>query len=264
MRILKLLIASFFLLPLLVHAELTWTVSSMSDPAHQHHGRPKQVLNINNMDARLWLYTPDGQRRAVESKGGQVSLRATGKNNYHLYLAEYHQGTVHEVALYYRHMSGKPTGHSPGELVALQKHDFEIVPSPLPREHRRWLSGKPVNFVLRFQGQPQAGITVVLQTSNGSRLQALSDAQGRVAFVLPDDFDNVKLGPRANAAAHLTLQAEIGKDGQQYRTSLTHPYSVNPTLYWQSMGMGWWLLAGGFVFGLGLVQYKNNNKESAL
>jgi hypothetical protein len=233
----------------------------MSDPAHQHHGRAKQVLSINAGDAMLWFYTPDLQRQAIQAREGQVSLRPTGKNNYHLYLAERHQGRRHEVALFYKHMNGKPTGHSPTELVGLQKTDFEIVPAPLPREHRRWLSGASVNFVLRFQGVVQPGIEVVMETSNGSLLKAVSDQQGRVSFVLPDDFADVKVGRRANLPAYLLVRAQYNNNGEQYQTSLTHPYSVNPVAYWQSQSMGWLLLGGGFVFGLGLVHIKNKKKE---
>lgn len=248
-------------LPLLAQADLVWSVEQADGEHAHHHGRPQQQLLLNESDAQVWRYTPDLVRQAMPLQQRQASLRPSGQENYHLYLAEREEGNLHEAALYYRYFGGRPTGVSPQSLVNLNKTALEIIPNPLPREHRHWLSGNTVQFIIRFQGQPLGGIKVDLHSSNGSYMHVVSDEAGRVSFVLPDDFSDVSAGRRNNDEAWLQLWVEHEQGEQQYRTSLTLPYSVNPTLYWQSQTIGWLLLGSGFVFGLGLVHFKNKDNK---
>lgn len=216
-----------------------------------HHGRGPQIFMLNNgQDSHVRFWTPDLIETALDVKDGRVSVRPTGKDNYHVLVAE-HEGDAggREAAIRYVYFNGKPTGRSPAELTALPKTALEIVPDPLPREHWRYEGGKEERFVLRFKDQPLSGQTLSLATGNGQWLHGDTDAQGRVRFIIPDDFEKVRPGRQANRPAEFTLSAGYQADGIRYHTVLSAPYFPSPD-NWQSSALGWLALGGGFTLGL--------------
>jgi hypothetical protein len=107
---------------------------------------------------------------------------------------------------------------------------------------------------------PLSGIPVVLETTQGSRVEAVSDDSGLVQFTIPDDFSEVKPGRRKNPPAELSLFAEYKTEAARYETTLSAAYYVDPG-HWRSKGLGaavagLGLLAGGFIGGIG----RGNNR----
>jgi tetratricopeptide (TPR) repeat protein len=137
-------------------------------------------------------------------------------------------------------------GENAKALTAAEKASFEIVPDPVPREHQHYHSAQRWNFLLRFNGAPAASVPVRLLTSNGSELGSVSDANGRVSLMVPDDFSLLGPDVRDRRTAEFSLSAELERDGTNYQTQLSAEYRVDPGR-WQSLGLG------VFVTGIGLV-----------
>lgn len=230
---------------------------------HQHDRRAPKVFNLTGYENSLIKFiTPDLEIKLVDSADGKISIKPTGKDNYHaLYATRKHDG-VQETAVRYIYFNGKPTGHSPKEITFLNKSDFEIVPDPLAREHWHYKAGDEIAFVIQFKNTPLASLPVSLATSNASVLESLTDTQGRVVFVLPDDFPETIPHERANKPGELLVHAKYSDNGNQYATWLSSDYEVSPR-HWRSTELGAMVLGGGFLFGafitgLGL---KRNRKE---
>lgn len=209
------------------------------------------------------LITPELEPLQVKMLDNQAQLRPTGMDNYHALVARREDDARIETAIRYVYMNGKPSGHSPAELTAYKKSDLEIIPLPLPREHRRYLSGTQIAFEVRYHGWSLNQVEVVLTTSNGSMISAMTDLAGQVRFQLPDDFRDVQAGRQNNDAAELVLQVDYDDKGKGHTTRLSMPYYVNPA-HWQSNRLAMAMAAGGFITGIGLMGYsrrRQNNKE---
>jgi hypothetical protein len=216
-------------------------------PAHDRHA-PRAFSLLNGDGAQTRLITPTLQSVPLDGQGRRYAVKPTGNDNYHVLVAQRRQDNLQEAAIRYLHFSGKPSGHSPAELTAYAKTDFDIAPDPLPREHRHYQGRDAVAFRLRLKGAPLAGVEVSLGTSNGGWLKARSDARGRVRFTLPDDFPDVQPGRRANRPGDFTVSAKYAADGQSYLTTISAPYYPNPS-HWQSTGLAVAVSAGGFAAG---------------
>lgn len=220
---------------------------------HQGHGAQqgrdiKQIMLENAEGATITLWKPDLTTAPLAAEHGHISLRPTGMDNYHAIVAAQDWDGLKETVIRYEYMRGKPSGHSPAELTAAVKADFEIVPDPLPREHARYMTGRPAAFLVRYRGTPLSGIPVTLTTSNGSTLQDATDAEGLVRFKLPDDFPVVKPGRENNRPAEMQVRSEYQADNQSYNTVLSAQYHVNPR-HWQSFEAGLLIAAVGAVVG---------------
>lgn len=218
---------------------------------HAHHGhRGVAAVRLEVPEsATAVLWKPDLERQPLEVKGGGVGFPRTGMGDYHAMVAEWKGESAREARIRYHYMRGKPSGHSPGELLAQAKTELEIVPDPLPREHYRYNSADRWGFRVRFGSAPLAGARVRLETAHGSGLEAQTDAQGRVAFELPDDFPSVQPGRRATPPAEFSLS--VGHAGGQgrFHTVLLASYHAG-SHHWQSTGWGLGVLALGLVAGL--------------
>jgi hypothetical protein len=211
--------------------------------------------------ARLWK--PDLSIQPLEVKDGGIALPATGMGNYHALVVEQDWGYSKDILIRYEYMRGKESDYSPSKLANAEKAPLEIVPDPIPREHYRYLSGSQWDFLVRYKGDVIAGLPVVLETEFGSRLEAITDVEGRVSFQLPDDFPEVKPGRRNNSPAELWLTTHYDDGEITYQARLSAPYHVNPS-HWQSTGLAaavfvFGLLAGGFI---GRVRSDNPGERS--
>ncbi len=217
--------------------------------AHGHggHGGARdagyRLQDTEGATVELWLPTLE-KRPLTVAEDGSVKVKPTGIDYYHALVAR--RGD--ETAVRYITLRGKPSKRSPSELMEAAKAPLELVPTPYLREHQRYLTSKRAVFELLFEGKPVPSHTVSLTTGNGTRLFANTDAAGRVAFPLPEDFADVEPGRRANAPADFT----VGADYQGHRFSLTAQYYVNPR-HWQSVSAGLWTGLAGFVAGLALL-----------
>ncbi len=220
---------------------------------HGHGRRPTAHYLRDGAGAALTFWKPNLEQSVLPAvkADGQVPVRPSGVDNYHLLMASRASESGEEVALRYVYMLGKPSGQSPSQLVGATKASLEIVPAPLPREHWRYQTSAPAVFVVRYAGKPLAGQPVQLVTSNGSFLEAMTDLEGRVAFTLPEDFAHVGRGREANAPAEFIVSTSHVVDDFRRRTTLSADYHANPA-HWQSSLGGVLALLVGFAGGVAL------------
>jgi hypothetical protein len=139
---------------------------------------------------------------------------------------------------------GNP-GDSPKDLLKVPKHELEIVPDPLPREHGRYRESEKWRFLIRMNGQPQPNQLLLLETEFGSRLSVLSDAAGVATILFPRDFkpattEQTGHGPRRGA---FVLSTAHEADGRRYLTAFNYTYSQDAD---RDRSLGWGA-AFGFV-----------------
>jgi hypothetical protein len=249
---------------------LTKTGSAGGGHQHHHHGQqaqpqqqpqprrrggPKKLQLVNGEDARVVLWRPDLSTDTLPlAQDGTVEFKPK-VDNYHVVVAEREQGGVKQASIRYEYMRGRPSDQSPSKLAAAKKTAFEIEPSPIPREHHRYMTDVKWDFIVRFDGSPLSDVRVTMETSHGSKLHGMTDESGRVRFTIPDDFPSVKPGRRNNPAAELHVHAEYRQGQTLYQTDLSAPYYVGMH-HWKSTlqglvfaGLG--LLAGGLISAAG-------------
>lgn len=232
-----------------VQAALVWQPAPAEPGKGHSRMAPKAfVLTAAADQARLWK--PDLSKIGLQAQQGTYRVHPTGMDNYHALVAERRPAAnTLEAAIRFVYLRGKPSGNSPSLLTTAVKTPLDIVPAPLPREHRRYQANHDAVFVLRFKGQPLANAPVALTTANGSHLPLVTDRIGALRFTLPDDFPETKPGRENNRPAEFVLQAETERDGRTYRTSLSGQYHVDP-VHWRSFELGMMVLGAGFVTGL--------------
>ena len=223
---------------------------------HQHGQPPgrssgKLYMLMNGADSEMRMWKPDGSIIEMTVAGDHFNLPKTGVDNYHAVGVERHSQNLREFYIRYIYRRGKPSGHSPAEILAINKSDLEIFPDPLPREHRDYQSGETWPFIVRFRGEPLSGAEVVLSTFYGGISTAVSDKEGRVLLHLPDDFPDMVEGERDERKADFAVTAEHQDGDNRYRSHLGAEYEPNPR-HWQSRPLGFLvigigMLAGGFL-----------------
>lgn len=187
-----------------------------------------------------------GRRRLpLELAGARLDKLASG--GFHWLAAREERGDAVRVAstVYYY---GERGAANPTDMFMTQKHELEILPQPYPREHSRYRANEDWKFLMRFNGRPLAKQTVVLETSNGSRRELASDAQGIVVASIPDDFKAEAEGKEGGhghgrPGADFVLAAEYADGGKTYLTAFNAGYG--PDAYNQrsiAMGLGFTLL----------------------
>ena len=228
-------------------AAMHWQPAPKKPGMHQNRMAAKEFVLTQPDGAVLSILHPDlVSTKLVSSEHGRVKVKSTGKDNYHALIASRQAGNSTETAIRYVYMRGKPSGHSPSELVASSKSELEIVPAPFPREHSRYQSNDQRFFRLLFKGEPLAGHNVNVETSFGTTFYANSDETGLLNITIPDDFTNVKTGRRNNPAAEWRITAVHNQGVHSYLTVVSAPYSVNPS-HWQPLSWGLLTVAGGML-----------------
>lgn len=223
---------------------------------HQHGGRrgAKQIRLVGADGAKITVWKPDLSTIVLGKKHvmhGTITLPRTGVSNYHAIVAEKDWGDSKEAIVRYEYLRGKPSKNSPTILSAAQKTEFEIVPDPIPRGHYHYYSGQEWDFITRFKDKPVPNLPVVFETSNGTRMEAKSDSDGRVSFLLPVDFPDLVPGKRERLSSDFMLSAEYRDGDMTYQSALSAEYQIN-RLNWRSVGWGSavmivGMVAGGFI-----------------
>jgi hypothetical protein len=247
-------------LPVMAQGAMTWRASdeivleeTHGGGGHDHRGAAPSWFLRDGAGAEAVLWTPALDTRPVTLAGNKATASTRGVDGYHLLVARRTVGAEEQVSLRYFYSPGKPSGHSPRELLQAQVSQLEILPTPLPREHWRYESGEPAAFVVRFAGAPVAYAPVQMITSNGTLLEETTDEQGRVRFNLPEDFADVRPGRMGNAPADFVVSVAHDAGGKRFTTTLNADYHVNPA-HWQSLLGGGLTLILGFAAGLVLVR----------
>ncbi|MDD3610406.1 MAG: hypothetical protein PHI49_11720 [Halothiobacillaceae bacterium] len=198
--------------------------------------------------ARVTLIAPDLSEKDIPLAPDGIRLPRTGMDNYHALIAHWREDGRVLTAIRYLSQNGKPSGHSPAEVIARPKARLDIVPDPLPREHWRYQAERSEHFRLLFDGKPLADTPVLFVTDQGSHQTLRSDPQGRVKLTPPDDLP-------ADASRRQAGEMRLGvrwqtPDGEEHITQLSAAY-YPPASRWQSLPLG--LLALLIGLGLGLL-----------
>ena len=275
---LKQFVSSFALLSMLVttttEAELLWS-SQPSEQQQQEQLRHQQMGHAQHGGNReKSFYLNDGEKAEVrylspdlsqqmlkpDMSGDKYILPKTGMDNYHALIAERSINNIHESALRYPYMRGKPSGESPKKVIKTHKLPLEIVPEPMVREHWRFYSQNTHRFQVLFNKKPLSDSWVILKTNNGSTMELMTNKEGYVDFTLPDDFTDIKPGRRANKPSEFFLRTAHVDGNKTYKTNFSASYSVNPS-HWQSNLGGVITLSLGFISGI-VIMRKHNRKVS--
>lgn len=233
--------------------------------AHAGHGGERGGMTFilqggvaGDARAEAELLLPTRVRRPLAlNADGRVAVKGTGVNGYHMLFAKKQGEANEEVAMRYLSLRGKPSEVSPSLLVNAPKATLDITPAPLTREHQRYLSLKPASFLVRYHGEPLAQQPLLLTTTNGSEIAAVTDKQGRVTLEIPDDFSDVPAGRSNNRPADFTLATSLQIEGRHYHTTVSAPYYVSPS-HWQSFTGGMLAMFAGVISGLVVLQRSRN------
>jgi hypothetical protein len=158
--------------------------------------------------------------------GAELDKPATG--GFQMLTAREVQGDAVRVATTVHYFSERG-GKNPTAMFDQVKHELEIVPQPYPREHSRYRANEDWQFQVRFKGQPLAAQQVVLETSNGSRSEFMTDARGVVKVHVPDDFKTEEAQSKGGnhgmrRGADLVLAVSHPDGGHQYLTAFNSGY----------------------------------------
>lgn len=177
----------------------------------------------------------------IEMAGARLDKPEVG--GFHWLFARESEGDEVRVASTVYNFGGHGA-EDPTAMFMQQKNELEIIPQPYPREHSRYRAGETWKFLVRFNGQPLPSQKIVLETSNGSRIEAISDAAGVVTVNIPDDFKDVKDEPKASREKLASEKSAEELSG-----------SEKPA---RSMGMGDRRRSGDFVLA---AEYQSSDKN---
>lgn len=204
-----------------------------------------------------------GQRQLpLEMAGARLDRPATG--GFHWLAAREESDETVRVAstVYY---FGERGANNPTAIFMRQKHELELIPLPYPREHSRYRANEAWRFLVRFNGQPLPDRKVVLETSNGSRSELISDTQGIVVASIPDDFKaevEGKEGGHGRPGADFVLAAEHAEGGKNYLTAFNAAYGKSAFDQRSIvMGLGFTLL--GMLGAMPLLRHRKTKKNDA-
>ncbi|MFA6970774.1 MAG: hypothetical protein WC208_05165 [Gallionella sp.] len=157
---------------------------------------------------------------------------------------------------------------NPTAMFMQQKNELEIIPLPFPREHSRYRANEDWQFLVRFNSQPLAAQQISLETSNGSKDELMSDAQGVITLHVPDDFKAEEEKPGAGVRNHgrrgadFVLATEYVEGGKTYLTGFNSSYGPDAfdqrSLVW---GLGFSFL--GMMGAVPLLRRRKAEKKTA-
>lgn len=198
----------------------------------------------------LAVFAGDGptDRRQVEypvgPEGARIEAASPQVGNYHWVVAR--QATdgavrVASTAWYF----GNP-GASPAGWLPQRRHEFEIIPEPLPREHAAYRESEKWRFLVRMNGVPLPAQPVVLETEFGSRSSFVTDGAGYATVLFPRDFRPPQPGQgmpdgHGPRRAKFVLAAEKEEGGTRYLTAFNHHYGQDGD---RNRSVGWGALFG--------------------
>ncbi|GEM_PF-562041 len=177
----------------------------------------------------------------VGPEGARIEPAGPKLGNYHWVVARSEAAGEVRVASTVWYFSNP--GAAPTALLKEAKHELEVVPDPLPREHSAYRESEKWNFIVRFNGVPVPNQLVTMETEFGSRSSFQTNAEGRALVLFPRDFKPAtpaqaapgghEMGPRR---ARFVLAAEREEGGIRYLTAFNTTYSPdadrNRSLAW--------------------------------
>ena len=234
-------------------AKSEWTRQPLLLPGKNPRGeRATAQLRAQGIAATaLTVFAPEGpkDRRSAAYPVGEDGARIAPVDpkigNYHWVIAREESAEAVKVASTAWYF-GNP-GDSPKEMLKLAKHELEIVPDPLPREHGRYRESEKWRFLVRLNGAPVAGQPLQLETEFGSRATFHTDAAGVATVLFPRDFRPAEKADGEHAGhgrryAKFVLSTEKEADGRRYLTAFNLSYGEDAD---RNKSLGW-----GAAFGL--------------
>jgi hypothetical protein len=232
-----------------------WTKQPLLSGRAERGERAGAVLNLRNVTApHVTVYASEGPTERlkvdypVDEGGAKISAVTPKIGNYHWVVAREETPELVKVASTAWYF-GNP-GDSPKDMLAIPKHELEVVPAPLPREHRSYREAEKWRFLVRFDGKPLAGQQVVMETEFGSRSTTVTDNDGYATLVFPRDFKPAPQAEGENSGARqrgrFVLATEKEANGKRYLTAFNYAYTQDTE---RNRSLGW-----GAAFGvLGMV-----------
>jgi hypothetical protein len=204
--------------------------------------------------ANITVYASEGPAERLKTEypvgpdGAKIEAVTSKIGNYHWVVAREESADAVRVASTAWYF-GNP-GDSPKDMLQTAKHELEIVPAPLPREHRSYREAEKWRFLVRFNGQALVSQAVIMETELGSRSTVVTDASGHATVVFPRDFKPAANadgeGNDARSRSRFVLATEKEDGGKRYLTAFNYTYSQDPE---RSRSLAW-----GAAFGiLGMV-----------
>lgn len=193
-----------------------------------------QVKAVGIAAEALTVHAPGGlpadRRRdyPLTAEGAKIASAAPNVGNYHWLVAREAGPEGIKVASSAWFFANP--GPSPRALLDEPKHELEIVPDPLPREHGSYRESEKWRFLVRLHGQPLAKQPLTLETEFGTRTTFFTDQSGVATVLFPRDFrpapaDRAGHG-RANAKFVLSTETDYGE--QHFLTAFNLTYGPDP------------------------------------
>ena len=224
-------------------------------------------VGIEAAGAQVFAADGPADRRHVDYPAGPEGIRiesaAPKVGNYHWVVARQESADMVRVASTAWYF-GNP-GASPADLLPQVRHELEIIPTPLPREHGAYRESEKWRFLVRLNGVPLAGQPVTLETEFGSRSSFVTDAGGYATVLFPRDFRSIAAqgggheghGPRR---AKFVLATEKEDGGRRFLTAFNHHYGQDAD---RDRNLGWGLLFGvaGMIAATPLLRRRESGAE---
>lgn len=208
-----------------------WTTQPLLLPGGGRGERSAALVRPSGIAApSLSVFAPAGgviegrKDFPVDVAGARISPAAPTLGNYHWVVMREETPERVKVASTAWYFSNP--GPAPTALLAEAKHELEIVPDPLPREHGSYRESEKWRFLVRLNGMPLAGQPLTLETEFGSRSTFTTDAAGYATVLFPRDFPSAAKAPgghgRPSAGFVLTTSRESA--GRRYLTAFNLSY----------------------------------------
>jgi len=161
-------------------------------------GAKFQAFNMHAMDAASYAsfdgQTAEDLNTATQSlavdENGAVAVKSGAKGGYYILRVTGHgPGGEEATATTLKYFSNP--GPAPRDLLNIARPGFEIMPAVLPREHSHYRENETWAFKVRMDGKPMAGLAVVMETSNGSKSEYVTQSDGSVDVTFPGDFKDI-------------------------------------------------------------------------
>jgi len=244
-------------------ANREWTRAPLILPAGRGE-RGTIMLRTQGLQAsEIVVYAGDGpaERRRVaypqNADGAAIRSAAPSVGNYHWVIAREESETELRVASTASYFSNP--GDAPTRLLREVRHELEIIPEPLPREHSGYRESEKWRFLLRWRGAPLPQHPLHFESENGARISFLTDAAGYATVVFPRDHKSRKESAASHGrppSAQFVLSAEREDGGKRYVTAFNLGYGPDAdrdrSLAW---GAGFGLL--GMVAALPLLRRRS-------
>lgn len=193
-------------------------------------------LKVFGLDAtELTVYAPGGPAERLRvsyplgAEGASIRSAAPGMGNYHWVVARGESPEDVRVASTAWYFSNP--GNAPTQLLREIRHELEIIPQPLPREHASYRESEKWRFLVRWQGKPLPRQAVHLETEMGTRMSVLTDEQGFATVVFPRDQRPISAQANEHGRpprSKFVLAVEKEEGGRRYLTAFNDQYGPDP------------------------------------